>query len=141
MEHSRPSLSPLKALADHWCLFALMAVALGRHVSMMNKLGAHRGAAQAELLEAWAYHALVQLSLQIAEHSRGGKLSPEDAKALAYLKTVYTCLALLALLMSQIKLDLSAAKDGWARHNQFAGAAHIAWPEAPARQPAIIDTS
>jgi len=140
MEHSRSSLSPPQALAAHWRVFALMAVALGRHVSMMKKMGARGGAAQAELLEAWAYHALVQLSQQIAQHSGNGDLSPEDAEALAYLKTVYTCAALLALLMRQLKNEMRLQTEGWASKTEYAPIWLAALPVSPARPLAFIDT-
>ena len=133
--------SPLLALAERWRVLGLMAVALARHVSLMTKMRAN-GAAEAGLLEAFLYRAIVQISRDITACSaRGATLSRAEKDALQYLKLVYTVLMMLALLMRQMRSDFESAAEAYAK---LAGALPIrdsAMPVPFAHAIAGIDSS
>lgn len=84
---------------------------LARHILCLQRLGAGDGLHKAELLEAWLYAALTDLSAQIAAVPTGAHLSPEDDRALSHLKSIYISLMLVALLVSQLKRELLATAD------------------------------
>ncbi len=104
-----PPFSPILALAAQWQVLGMLAVAIGRRVSLATKMRARAGVHEAEMLEAWLYAALVQLSGQITELSGPrAPTCPEEARALDYLKTVQAMLGVLALMIAQMRRDLAA---------------------------------
>ncbi len=131
----------LSSLAERWRVLGLMAVALARHVSLMTKMRAN-GAAEAGLLEALLYQAIVQISRDITACSaRAATLSCAEKDALQYLKLVYTTLMMLALLMRQMRSDFESAAEAYAR---LAGALRIrdrAMPTPRKGRVAAIDSS
>lgn len=108
MTHAPPP-SPLLALAAQWQVLSLLAVAIGRRVSLAAKMRSRAGAFEAEMLEAFLYTALIKLSHQIAAYSdTGAPLCPEEAKALDYLKSVHMQLSVLTLLTAHMRRELEA---------------------------------
>ena len=105
-------LSPIHILAAQWRVLGMMAVAIGRQVSLATKMRSRAGVHEAEMLEAFLYAALVKLSRQIAVYSENGvPTCPEEARALEYLKSVHIHLSILALLITQMRRDLEAETD------------------------------
>ena len=141
MTHSPTSSSPLQALAIYWQIWGLIAVAMGRQVSLLKKMSAQEAGIKAEILEAWLYRALAQLAGEIAAQSDAGPLNAAEADALEYLKSVYFNLLQLALLMSQIRRDMMSADFGWQRLRAYARTPVVLAPAAPAEEPPYIDTS
>ena len=140
MNHSPAPHSPLIALALQWRALGMLAVAIGRQISLASKMRSNAGLHQAELLEAWLYAATLQIARQISDYSnRGAPTCPEEARALEYLKTVYTYLSILTLWTAQMRRDLAGITGAWpgAAHRP-----HICW-SAPAREaePPFLDSS
>ena len=138
MTQAPTPLSPLLALAAQWRALGLMAVAFARQVSLMVKMRSD-GAAVAGLLEAFLYRAIIQSSRDISTYSaNAAALSEEEREALDYLKTVYTHLMVLALLLRQMRTDFESAAEALAK---LAGAAYaladIAMPLAVATPDAL----
>ena len=114
MTHSPAPLSPLLALAARWRVLGLLAVMFARQVSLAAKMRAD-GAAEAGLLEAFLYRAILQLSRDITHYSaHAGSLSPEEQTALEYLTSVYTHLMMLVLLIRQMRADFEQAAEAYA---------------------------
>lgn len=102
----------LQSLAARWCVWAQVLIALARRVSMSHKQMAHGGAAEAEMVEAQLYVALVQVSADISHYAARKKhLSRADKQALAYLHKVRTMLSIVALLVRQLRADLQAMAE------------------------------
>ena len=114
MNHSPAPLSPLVALALQWRALGILAVAIGRQISLASKMRSNAGLHQAELLEAWLYAATLTIARQISDYSgHGAPACPEEARALDYLKTVYTYLSILALWAAQMRRDLADLTGAW----------------------------
>lgn len=101
----------LDALAVKWRTLGMMAVAFARQIVMAEKMRAHSGAAKAELLEAWLYAALVQLSADIAAASDIRRPNKDERYALTYLKTAHALLSVLVLTISEIRRQLDRAAE------------------------------
>ena len=113
MNTLRPHKSQLPALALAWRALGLMAVAFARRMIRQQRLGAHGAAQQAEMLEAWCYTALVQISAQIAAYSEETSLSDEEAHGLSRLKALSVSLMLIALVASHIRQALMSEAQLW----------------------------
>ncbi len=140
MANASAPLTPIQLLAVQWRVLGMLAVAIGRRISLATKMRSRAGVAEAEMLEAWLYAAIVTLSRQIAAHTdQGAELSPEDAEALNYLKTVYTHLSILALLTAQMRRDLEAVTAERCADTPRLLAAPL--PAAPDRDLGFLDSS
>ena len=113
MNTLRPHKSQLPALALAWRALGLMAVAFARRIIRQQRLGAHGAGQQAEMLEAWCYTALVQISAQIATYSEETSLSDGEAHGMSRLKALSVSLMLIALVASHIKQALMSEAQLW----------------------------
>ena len=128
--------SAILSLALKWRALGMVAVAYARQIVLLKKMRAYSAAAQAELLEAWIYAALVRLSSDIAEGSEQRILSADEQNALSYLKTVHALLSVLALTLSVIRGELARAAQ---RLAQLAGGFGLSYlTSAPHRLTAAI---
>ena len=109
MSRTRPN--PLSLITRRWHLLGLMAVAVAREITLMQKMRARSGAHKAALLEAWIYAAVVKLSANISAASDLPRLEADERAALAQLKTLHQILLILALLMSEIRREFAAEDE------------------------------
>ena len=117
-------LSPLQNLAARWRVMGLIAVAIGRQISLMKKMRSTRGVQQANLLEAWLFTALVNLAADLTAHSAGAaRRSRPDQRAFEHLASIYRALMALVLLVRHLRRALTARFEWLAALSAFAGRA------------------
>ena len=108
----------------------------------MTKMRAD-GAAEAGLLEAFLYRAILQLSRDITHYSARAEAAsqPEEQTALEYLTSVYTHLMMLALLIRQMRADFEQAAEAYARLVGQPRRVQCAMPAPRAEAVAGLDSS
>lgn len=134
MRTNRDHMSGWQTLAVRWRALGLLAVAMARHVMNLKRRRAPNALRQAELLEAWLFAAIAEMTTDVrAETAVTGKPAREDehADARHYINIVYAYLMILALFVRQLISDLRAAGDNWA---VLLGIPAIPTPAGPARQ-------
>lgn len=108
-------MSGLQALAARWRILGLLAVAFAREVLSLKRRGAPDAIRKAEILEAWLFAAIIQISEDVKTHAPDAEtLSDTDAEARHYLNVVYTYLMILALFVRQLASDMRVATEAFA---------------------------
>jgi len=142
MDQISRSFSGLQTLAARWRIWGKVLVVLARQVSLANKMGAHCGLRQAEMLEASVYVALVQISADIAAvTAEGAPENKADEDALKHLHSIHVALAVLALLVSQLRRDLEAFAGRLAARAEPAFIRFHRLPCAPVQTAHSLDSS
>jgi len=103
MTQAREYISPVMALIIQWRALALMAVAMGRKMSLETKRDPRAAVQTAERLEVWLRFALFTLVGELAALHADGEDHWHHSEEVQYLRQITGALAALALLTAKIK--------------------------------------
>jgi len=141
MTQNIASLSKVQSLILQWRALALMAVAMGRQMSLLNKVDP-RGALQiAELLEVWLSFALFTLVGELAAMQADDDDHWQHSDEVQYLRQITAALAALAMLTAKIKRQLLKRLGGNWRGVNWGNVVDAPLGRLPTYELAYLDSS